>query len=43
MLNLQDEQALTALSELYPLGKLSRFKSKIESKDFLIFVVLEEK
>jgi hypothetical protein len=42
ILNPQDHENLAALQALYPEGWLHYFKSRVETKDFLIFYVLPE-
>jgi hypothetical protein len=42
LLNLEDQEAIQALSQLYPNGWLQTYTSKVESKDFLIFFVPPE-
>jgi hypothetical protein len=40
ILNPQDYESLAALQELYPEGWLQRYTSKVETKDFMLFIVL---
>ncbi|MBN1145628.1 MAG: glycosyltransferase family 39 protein [Anaerolineales bacterium] len=40
IMNLEDEQAIQALSLLYPQGWFQLYTSKVETKDFLMFFVL---
>ena len=39
LINPEDSQAMDALRALYPQGALWKYKSKIETKDFMIFLV----
>jgi hypothetical protein len=40
MLNPEDQDSQATLLQLYPEGELTRYKSKVPTKDFLIFTVL---
>jgi len=42
MLNPQDYENLAALQALYPDGRVQYYKSKVETKDFLLFFVLPQ-
>ena len=40
IINPDDKNALATLGQLYPEGRLYPYRSKVDSKDFLIFIVL---
>jgi hypothetical protein len=42
LINPQDEQAVSALQQFYPQGWIQLYKSKVETKDFLMYMVPPE-